>query len=459
MEKLHSVELLWEGKGNNDQLESKEISKEREYIFPCPFHSNGTLFAHEVEKLPGEEMPAGGRVIQGDNLDVLKLLKTEGYQERIDLIYIDPPYLSQKKYYSRITLRDRDKNQIIDRPVFKDSGEDKLDQYLNDLYIRLRLMKKLLSPQGSILVHLDWHVSHYVKILLDEVFGSKNFINEIVWCYGGGSGSRRHFHRKHDLIFWYGRGENYIFNPQYRPYSRGTVERGLTRVKGDKYSLNQQGALMQDWWTDINKILSPTAYENLKFPTQKPRALLKRLIASASNPGSIVADFYAGSGTTADVCEEMNRQWIICDNSPVASSTVIQRLVKTEAQPFVFDIINTGQEKNNNNELKVRCSTEVHNTGQLQVDIQIMSYTPDRGKLEEIDLNVTFAAFIQLWEVDLNYQGASFHSHIQIIREKIQMDDSLLLSASILIPWKESGAIAVRVYDIFGDCCTRVFPY
>jgi site-specific DNA-methyltransferase (adenine-specific) len=457
MENNHGVRLVWNRKDIETQVDNQSFTQQREYIYPRPLNVQ-ELFTPVVEPVAGQKQ-FFGKLIQGNNQDVLRILKDEGYEGKIDLIYIDPPYLSESKYSSRIKLGDKDNYQIFERLVFKDEGEENLDSYLDELYLCLQLMKALLSSRGSIFVHLDWHVSHYVRVILDEIFGSQNFINEIVWCYGGGSGSRSHFHRKHDLIFWYRHSKDYIFNPQYRPYSPKTVERGLTRIKGDKYNLHAEGALMQDWWTDINKILSPTAYENLKFPTQKPLALLKRIIATASYPDSIVADFYSGSGTTAAACEEMERQWIVCDNSPVATNTTIQRLVKMQARSFVYDKVNREHHEEANLEVKV--VTRIHNEEYRRVNIEITSYYTGKQTIETLGPgpDISFKSLIEFWEVDPNYQDEVFCSKVQVVREKVQWDDSLPVVATILIPYQETGSIAVKVYDIFGDSCTQIFTY
>lgn len=459
MENNHGVRLVWQQKDKGAAIETPIIIQEREHIFANPLNAQ-QLFDQIIDPAATEKIQNTGRLIQGNNLDVLKLLRDEGYEGKIDLIYIDPPYLSESRYSSRIKLGDKDNYQIFERLVFKDEGEESLDSYLDELYLCMQLMKQLLSSRGSIFVHIDWHISHYVRVILDEVFGSKNFINEIVWCYGGGSGTRKHFHRKHDLIFWYSRSEDYIFNPQYRPYSPKTIERGLTRVKGDKYNLNTEGALMQDWWTDINKILSPTAYENLKFPTQKPLALLKRIVAAASSTDSIVADFFSGSGTTAAVCEEMERQWIICDNSPIAANTTIQRLVKMQARPFIFDVVNREYpEPGTSGNFEATVVTRVHSEQYRRVDIEITSYSTVNQKIETFEPDISFKSLIEFWEIDFDYQEKGFYSQVQVVREKVQWDDSLPVVATILIPYQESGSIAMKVYDIFGDSCTRIFTY
>jgi len=454
MSRNNRVELVWEHKYEEKPSVKYKLDIKRDYIFPHRIESGESLFACPLLNKADSESRISGRLIQANNLQAMQMLQDEGYKGRIDLIYIDPPYLSQKQYSSKIKLGD---NSFWQPVIFKDKGPESLDSYLNDLYIRLKIMKELLSEQGSIFVHLDWHVSHYVKIILDEIFGVKNFINEIVWCYGGGGSSKRHFHRKHDLIFWYSRSDRYIFNPQFRSYSEGTMARGLTKVKGSKYKLRPKGALMQDWWTDINKILSPTAYENVKFPTQKPMALLERIIASASNPDSLVADFYSGSGTTAAVCEKLNRRWVVCDENPLAITTSLQRLVKNKARPLAYIILNTSPKKAKSNNLKVSVNTHKYNEYYRLVNIKICDYQ-SREEME-IANNMSFLSHIQFWDIDLDYNGDNFNSHVQIIRDKVKWDDAIPASASLLIPYKTSGAIAVRVFDIWGDSCTQVIQY
>lgn len=305
----NGVKLVWDRKMPKPKGPAAYF-QEAEWVFPGPVFGSDNLFGMAAGPRPGRDASPENQLIQGDNFDVLEHLLSEGYAGKIDLIYIDPPYLSESRYDSRVELDDGNSKVVMRRKVFDDTWGTGVSSYLNHIYPRLKLMRDLLSEKGSIFVHLDWHVSHYVKLVLDEIFSPARMVNEIIWCYGGGSGARRHFHRKHDVILWYAKGPDYIFNPQYRPYTEGTLERGLTRVKGGKYKLREEGAIMSDWWSDISKILSPTARENLKFPTQKPVALLRRIILTASCPGSLVADFYCGSGTLAEACEDNGRFWI-----------------------------------------------------------------------------------------------------------------------------------------------------
>lgn len=265
-----------------------------------------------------------------DNLELMEQLP----KGKIDLIYIDPPFgIKTDEKFNMIpwskNIQNRNEVDVIFPTLEKilTNGEC---NYLRWLYPRLVLMKELLSDKGSIFVHLDWHICHYVKLFLDEIFGRDKFRNEITWCYGGGGAPRNYYPKKHDNIYWYSKNNSWIFNKQYRPYTNGTLQRGLTTVKGSNYQLHEEGAGLDDWWADnrVQKILSPTAYENLKYTTQKPEGLLKRIIFGHSNENSIVADFFAGSGTTGAVAEKLGRRWIMCDSNPNAVKIAQERINK-----------------------------------------------------------------------------------------------------------------------------------
>lgn len=438
------VRLVWDGREDNPR-ERRPVTNPNilSNIYPRPVNSDSSLWCAESQEV--HAVP-GNRMFFGDNLEVMHCLLHNGYEGRFNLIYIDPPYLSNQKYLSRIDIGDNSCSQAVHRQVFDDSGPRELDAFLERIYPRLQLMKALLDKNGSLFVHLDWHVSHYVKVLLDEIFWPATMVNEIVWCYGGGSGSKRHFHRKHDLILWYAKGADYVFNPQYRPYSPGTVQRGLTKVKGDRYQLHAKGALMQDWWTDINKILSPTAHENLKFPTQKPLALLKRIIKAASNPGDLVGDFFAGSATLAQVCEATGRSWVICDDSPIAIETGIKRLIKIPARPFTVESMEESPCPAPGRLALKPPVVNYLNSEEILLHLGIADYEPGR----EVE-PVAFVYYLDFWEIDLHYDGVCFNSELQVIRADKRLDNKLPLHITARLK-KPSRPIrvAVKVHDVFG---------
>lgn len=440
----NKVRLFWEGRqdtpsGIAHSVEPAVISR----IYPHPVKPENSLWPEEIRR---PDATPENRMFFGDNSDVMQYLLRNGYENRFNLIYIDPPYLSNQKYLSRIEIGDKTSTQPVERQVFRDNGPGGLDSFLEQMFLRLQLMKDLLNENGSLFVHLDWHVSHYVKVLLDEIFGPQTMINEIVWCYGGGTGTRRHFHRKHDLILWYAKGPDYTFNPQYRSYSPGTVQRGLTRVKGDRYKLHSKGALMQDWWSDINKILSPTAHENLKFPTQKPLALLERIVAAASNPGDLVGDFYAGSATAAQVCEASGRFWVTCDNSLIAIDTAMKRLIRMPARPFTVESMEEPVSEAGRLGLKPLLTNDF-SSEDILLQVGIQSYRPG----QEIKPVPGFS-YIDFWEIDLNYDGKVFNSDLQVVRASQRMDSDLPLQITALLKKPSTPIeIAIRVHDVFGD--------
>lgn len=272
-----------------------------------------------------------GRIIEGDNLILIQQLINEGV--RVDLIYIDPPYgiKVDEKFgmpaWNKLNLPKNRIDEIINIELLCTKGEC---NYLRWLYPRLVLMKELLSEKGSLYLHIDWHVGHYVKLILDDIFGKENFRNEIIWCYRQGGRSELNYSQKHDTIYWYSKSNSqWIFNGDsvripyegtggYQTSGKGVV------IKGKIYKPNKLGKIPEDWW-DIPAI-PPMSKERIGYVTQKPEALLERIIKASSNEGSIVLDMFGGSGTTAAVAERLGRRWIVMDNNPEAIKTIINRL-------------------------------------------------------------------------------------------------------------------------------------
>jgi DNA modification methylase len=302
---------------------------------------HGQAVAYETPD--GQTTDWYNRIYWGDNLQVMSHLLKE-FRGKINLVYIDPPFDSKADYKKKIELRGK---QITnDHSIFEEKQYTDIwtnDEYLQFMYERLILIRELLAEDGSIYLHCDYHKCHYLRCLLDEIFGSDNFVNEISWGYGGGGAPIKKYPCKHDNLLWYSKSKKWTFNKQYRPYSEGTLSRGLTEVKGDNYSLNDEGAMLNDWWTDgeVQKILSPTAYENLKYPTQKPESLLKRIILGHSNEGDIVFDCFMGSGTTQAVAMKLGRRFIGADINLGAIQTTTKRLLsiaeELQSQPLSTD--------------------------------------------------------------------------------------------------------------------------
>ncbi|MBN2153300.1 MAG: site-specific DNA-methyltransferase [Candidatus Lokiarchaeota archaeon] len=305
------------------------------------------------------------RLIEGDNLPVMRHLLATGSAGRVDLIYIDPPFWSGDDYYASSD----DGQDVL---AYKDRWDGGLDSYLDMIHPRLKLMHELLSPRGSIFVHVDWHAGHYIKLLLDEIFGRENLRNEIVWWFGGPSPVKTSFPRKHDIIFFYSKSKDYQFSPQYAPMKQYLYDRArkdpdgrlwvdqnvgkITRRKFDelaaggrvfetktgRYRRKQfldemQGDMVDDVWTI--PIINSQANERLGYPTQKPQALLERVISCASRPGDVVADFFCGSGTSLVAAESLGRSWIGTDSSGVAIGTARDRLLKVGGCRFSLEVV------------------------------------------------------------------------------------------------------------------------
>ena len=302
------------------------------------------------------------RLIYGDNILVMQGLLAgdptsglESMRGKIDLIYIDPPFDSKADYRTKITLPNVNLNQkptVIEQFAYADTWKDGTVSYLKMIYPRLVLMRELLSERGSIYVHIDWHVGHYVKILLDDIFGKKNLINEIIWCTTGASNVNANFPRKHDNIYLYSKNENYFFNKEdiRIPYAEGSLDRANRNVIGkggmdfSEIKLNENGKVPEDFWVDIQRA---TRYpgEPVGYQTQKPIKLLERIIKASSNENSIVADFFGGSGTTAAVAEKLGRRWISSDIGKPSIMVQRKRLIDNEVKPFLYQSIGDYQKE------------------------------------------------------------------------------------------------------------------
>jgi DNA modification methylase len=251
------------------------------------------------------------RLFWGDNLHVMRQLPSES----IDLIYIDPPFFSGRQY----NVIFGDQNELRS---FSDIWEGGMPGYLIWLNARLFEMKRLLKKTGSIMVHCDYHASHYIKIELDKIFGYSLLKNEIVWSYRSGGGSKRHYGRKHDIIFWYTREPSgYTFNAdEVRvPYDAVIAE-------SRRELFNAKGKVAGSVW-DISRPPNHSK-EWIGYPTQKPEALLERIIRGHSKEGDVVADFFCGGGTTPAVAQRLGRRWIACDQSRVAVAITADRLIR-----------------------------------------------------------------------------------------------------------------------------------
>jgi len=319
-------------------------------------------------------VPAGNVLYYGDNLDVLRQHIAD---EAVDLVYLDPPFNSNATYNVLFSEQDgsRAAAQVL---AFDDTWEwnqtaveayeetverggdvavclqamrtllggsgtagSAMLAYLSMMAPRLMELRRVLKPTGSIYLHCDPTASHYLKLLMDSVFGRAMFRNEIVWCYRGGGVPRNAFARKHDVILFYAKTKNALFYPQFVPYSEAStalvVRRGGISIDNRERDL-ARGAHMPDWWTDINS-LQTWSPERLGYPTQKPVALLERILAASSQPGDVVLDPFCGCGTAIDAAQRMGRKWIGIDITHLSINLIKHRLHDTFGESLAFDVV------------------------------------------------------------------------------------------------------------------------
>jgi len=315
-------ELTWHGKGSAPIAPARLITDS--IIYPS-----------------GRGYPTAdvrNRLILGDNLAVITALLPQ-YEGRLSLIYADPPFFTNRKYPARIGRGEdsRKPNEWKLVEGYHDHWEN-LDAYLDFLFQRLTLMYRLLEPNGTLYLHLDWHADAYARLLLDELFGADHLLNEIIWAYHGPSPIRRAFNRKHDTILAYVKGENYTFNVDAvrEPYNQNTVKTFNSSPKAGfgKVPDLERGKVPEDWW--YFPVVARLHNERTGYPTQKPVSLMERIVLASSNAGDLVADFFCGSGTTPFVAAKHGRRFISCDETFHALHTTRGRLVDSQV-PFSLE--------------------------------------------------------------------------------------------------------------------------
>jgi len=409
------VELLWHDKydkielGNKMPIERPNLPFQVVETINRPRRKQADLgdFEETLKHWP-ENYPKDWKnlLIWGDNKLVMSSLIKQGWAGKINLIYIDPPFFTGADFTIRTKVGDEQIEKapsIIEERAYKDTWSGGIASYLKYMYERLVLMRELLAEDGSIYVHLDWHVGHYVKVIMDEIFGYENFVNEVVWrrAYSHNDGNK--YGCIHDTLLWYSKSKNYTWNRIYLPYDEEYIKKnyphidektgkryrsvsmnaagqGGPRYFGDKllspppgthwrwsqerinealekgiiyftksgvprykqFLEDMEGLPVQDMWTDFMAVSSQSD-ELLPFDTQKPEALLKRIILASSNPSDIIADFFCGSGTTLAVAEKLGRRWIGCDLSKFAIQVTRKRLLDIHNSKDLTD--NKGKKK------------------------------------------------------------------------------------------------------------------
>ena len=375
---------------------------------------------------------------------------------KIQMIYIDPPFFSKSNYDAVVKAG----GSNIKHLAYGDKWEKGLSEYLKMLAVRLYLMKDLLADDGLIWLHLDWHVVHYAKVLMDEIFGEKNFVNEIIWTYKSGGTSKKHFARKHDTILVYAKSAKYQFFPlkeksynrQFKPY----------RFKGVKEYRDEVG-----WYTMVNMkdvwnidMVGRTSAERTGYATQKPEQLLSRMIESCTQEGDICADFFCGSGTLPAAAGKMDRRFIACDSGSLAIESTIERLAKQEESFQVFDLKPEGKSKI---DAVVEVSVaEIPSSDKRLLQLSLVSLKErelsktvekkSKDKVKQV-LKDDSLQMVEGWSIDFHHRDGVHRPEVIFVRTK----GELTTSYEKIIA--EKNSICVKIVDIFGNVVFERIEY
>lgn len=360
-EDKREVELVWNGKTGEitnvvlpfqviEQVDEPRAEGKKTEI-------QATLF--DVDSRGRQLAGWTNKLIWGDNKLILSSLKNGPLRREIEseggikLIYIDPPFDVGADFSMKIDVGDDSFTKeagVLEELAYRDTWGKGADSFIAMIYERLFIMRDLLADDGCIFVHCDWRISGYMRLVLDEIFGNDSHINHIVWCYAGGGIPKSAYPRKHDDIFFYvkspeSKNAARVFTPQMRKYSQTGSGR---RSDGSKYDLNSKTP-QNDWWTDI-PTENTMSKINTGYPTQKPEALIERILKTSSKEGDLIADFFAGSGTTLSVAEKLGRKWIGVDLSKFAIHTTRKRMIEVQRELKrgsknyrAFEILNLGK--------------------------------------------------------------------------------------------------------------------
>lgn len=333
------AELMWKGKQKISSHEQYQqfSSKQLFTVKNCPIEQVNHLSPDAWQN----------RLILGDKHEVLPLLLRE-FGGAVHLIYVDPPFMTERDFMGT----GADGPQL----AYSDKWGHDIDTYLQWLYETFTLLHALLTEQGSFYVHLDWRASHYAKVILDEVFAREakvegaGFKSEIIWGYQSGGRSRRGYARKHDTILLYTKSADYCFHGERIGELRGAQKRNHMRKQmladghvtwtirshGRVYEYSEDMPMTPgDVWNDISHLHQKDP-ERSGYATQKPEALLERIMLASSEENDLVLDCFCGSGVTPAVAERLGRRWIVCDQSRLAIQLTEERLFAGEqVRPFI----------------------------------------------------------------------------------------------------------------------------
>lgn len=417
------------------------------------------------------------RIACGDNLRYMIYLLRQGHMAgKLQLIYADPPFFSNGKYQASVRLNSEmlGASSFMKLGAYDDTWSSDMGRYIAMLTARLLAMKDLLSDTGCLWVHLDWHVAHYIKIILDQIFGIGHFINEVIWTYKSGGTNHRSFAKKHDTLLLYGKSKQYQFTPlKEKSYNR---ELKPYCFKGVEEFEDEKG-----WYTMVNMkdvwsidMVGRTSRERTGYATQKPEKLLERIIASCSREGELCADFFAGSGTLGAVCEKMNRRWIMCDEGKLSVAEQISRLGKAAASFHVeraeiagsvsvdaeyaetarpsaaFAKAQAGQSRQGPLAFEVSGGKVRLLAYDAEIPDELNKYAQELARYQGTDS----LSFIKCWSVDPAYDGSVHRAQMLMTDGQRAYDISGRGSCSCP---PASGTGSIAGYDVFGNRFFQVF--
>jgi len=392
--KNQTVRLEWSGKGPLPGPHPAELVRRLEV-------SSGNH--RPAQQTP----PRPNRLILGDNLPVMDALLTD-LRGAFRLIYCDPPFATGKGFSRRIGRGEDSRKPATWRlGAGYDDSWTSVEAYLSMLYPRLIRMRDLLAADGTLYLHLDWRAVHFAKVLLDEIFGAENFINEIIWVYHGPSPVKTYFNRKHDTILVYARGKQRAFFPErirvpYHPSTRRTFASSPRAGFGKQPDL-ERGKIPEDWW--YFPVIARLHSERTGYPTQKPEALLERIVLASSEKDDLVGDFFCGSGTTLRVADSLSRRWIGCDLLPQSVAVCQRRLALAKSHPYVIESEADAFPGTfpGENPLQARIATAGR---KVTVTLTGIKFCRPDG----------FPASLDYWELDFDYRGDVIRSRRQAAR-------------------------------------------
>ncbi|MDR2356396.1 MAG: site-specific DNA-methyltransferase [Clostridiales Family XIII bacterium] len=401
------------------------------------------------------------RLLRADNLGVMKACAQGGQAGAFDLIYIDPPFFSRTNYEAEIKLQSAESKTIpaLRQAAYDDAWDGDMGTYLCMLAPRLFGFRELLSNTGCLWVHLDHHAVHYVKVLLDAIFGEENFVNEVIWNYKSGGVSRRRFARKHDSLLFYAKTKAYYFKPQQeKSYNRNLKP---YRFKGVKEYRDETG-----WYTLVNMkdvwqldMVGRTSAERTGYVTQKPESLIARILESCTEEGALCADFFGGSGTLAAAAERMGRRWLLCDAGRLAALNAQKRMIGLGA---AFAVLTDAEEDAAAGDFDAECRAEqTIDPDRTRFTLRLLRYRLPAGAAAPVEakylplvenaLRADSLRLVDYWSVDFHYDGKLFRPQISLCRGNDGITDRCerLLGGAV--------RIAIRLVDIFGNESFREF--